>query len=264
MVATRRTAIAVEAERRTRERRARLGSDIKAMRVRRKWSQRELARRADVGRLVIGRAERGVGSLDIDTLERIALALGVPLAIGFSRDLREDVTDAGHLAIQETVLRVARPAGYERQFELQTRPSEPWRSTDVALASDQRRVAIVAECWNTVGDFGQAARSSRRKLAELEQVAIARWGPDGRAGLVWVVRETARNRALIARYPEVFATLFTGSSRDWVNALVHGSEPPDAPGLIWCDTATGRLHAWHRRAAAPARGAANATRRNGA
>jgi hypothetical protein len=53
--------------------------------------------------------------------------------------------------------------------------------------------------------------------------------------LVWVVRETARNRALLARYPEIFASVFTGSSRGWVLALTTGSEPPDEPGLVWCD-----------------------------
>lgn len=218
------------------------------MRARRKWSQRELARRADLGRLVIGRAERGVGSLDIGTLERLSIAFGVSLAMGFDRDVRADVADAGHLAIQEIVLRTGRAAGYdETHFELPTRPNEPWRSADVALGSERWMRAIEVECWNTFGDVGAAARSSRRKLAEVEQLAVGRWGPEARAGLVWVVRESVRNRALISRYPEVFGSFLTGSSRAWVAALTTGTEPPRAPGLVWCDTSTGSLHAWHRR-----------------
>jgi transcriptional regulator with XRE-family HTH domain len=243
----RRSAVAVEAERRLHERRARIGADIKAMRMRRKWTQAELGRQAALGRLVIGRLERGEGRLDVETLERIAVALGVPLAIGFDRDLREDVADAGHLAIQEVVLRLARPAGYSREFELPTRPNEPWRSADVAFGSEEQRRAIEAECWNTFGDVGAAVRSSRRKLIEIEQLAVARWGADASAGLVWVVRDTARNRALVSRYPEVFASTFIGSSDAWVKALTTGSAPPDGPGLVWCDVASGRLHAWHRR-----------------
>ncbi|HEY4226902.1 MAG TPA: helix-turn-helix transcriptional regulator [Candidatus Limnocylindrales bacterium] len=240
--------MAVEAERRLHERRARLGADIKAMRKRRKWTQQELARRADVGRQVIGRLELGLRPLDVETLERIAVALGVPLAIGFDRDLRDDVADAGHLAIQEVVLRLARAAGYETQFELPTRPLEPWRSADLGLGFERRRLAIDVECWSTFGDVGAGVRSSRRKVVELEQVAVARWGAEARAGLVWVVRDTARNRMLISRYPEVFAATFTGSSHGWVAALTTGAEPPAEPGLVWCDTATGRLHAWRRRA----------------
>lgn len=198
--------------------------------------------------MVISRVERGANPLEIEALDRIGLAFGVPLAVGFDRDLLDDVADAGHLAMQELVLRVTRGPGFERQFEMSTRPNEPWRSSDVGLALDKRQLAIDVECWNTFGDVGSATRSSRRKLADLQQLAVARWGENARAGLVWVVRETAANRALINRYPEVFASLFTGSSRAWVATLTTGSEPPDGPGLVWCDLATGRLHAWNRRA----------------
>lgn len=216
------------------------------MRRRRKWTQAELAWRARVGRLVIGRAERGIGKLDLETMERIGLAFGVALVVHYSRDPREDVADAGHLAMQELVLRLGRAAGYTAQFELPTRPSEPWRSIDVAFGSHLRRVAIDVECWNTFGNIGAAARSSTRKLAELEQIALGRWGPDARAVLVWVVRDTARNRDLLARYPEIFAARFPGSSRACVEALTSGGEVPHEPGLVWCDVGSGRLYAWRR------------------
>lgn len=196
--------------------------------------------------MVISRLERGEGALDIESLDRIGLALEVPLAVGFDRDTHNDVADRGHLAMQELVLRVTRGAGFVRQFEMPTRPSEPWRSSDVGLGMDARRLAIDAECWNTFGDVGAATRSSRRKLVELEHLAVATWGASARARLVWIVRETSRNRALINRYPEVFTSLFTGSSRAWVATLTTGSEPPDGPGLVWCDLATRRLHAWNR------------------
>jgi transcriptional regulator with XRE-family HTH domain len=248
MVGSRRSAVAVEAERRAKERHSRLGGEIRRMRVRRRWTQAELARRAGIGRLVVGRAERGVGPLDIEILERIGIALGVSLAVGFGRDMREDVADAGHLAVQEIVLRLTRQAGFETQFELPTRPNDPWRSIDVAIGTERQQRAVAIECWNTFGDLGAATRSSRRKKVELEAMALARWGDEGKASLVWVVRESARNRELIGRYPEVFARLFTGSSRAWVETLTNGTVSPDEDGLVWCDVATGRLHAWNRRA----------------
>jgi hypothetical protein len=204
--------------------------------------------------MVISRLERGTNPLEIETLDRIGLAFGVPLAVGFDRDRQEDLADAGHLSMQELVLRVSGRAGFVRQFEMPTRPNEPWRSSDVGLGMDARRLAIDAECWNTFGDLGAATRSSRRKLVALQDLAVARWGANARAGLVWIVRETARNRALINRYPEVFASLFTGSSRAWMATLTTGSEPPEGPGLVWCDLATGRLHAWHRRSVATGSG----------
>ena len=66
------------------------------------------------------------------------------------------------------------------------------------------------------------------------------------AGLVWVVRATAPNRALVARYPEVFGSRFPGSSGGWVEALAAGSEPPTQTGLVWCDIEATRLFGWRR------------------
>lgn len=216
------------------------------MRLRRRWTQAGLAERAGVGRLVVGRAERGVGPVDLETLERISMALGVALVVDLGRDPLEDVADAGHLAMQELVLRVTREAGFSVRFELPTRPAEPWRSIDVAVASEVDRLAIEIECWNTIGDVGAASRSSARKQAELEALAIARWGADARVRSVWVVRATARNQALAARYPEVFAARFLGSSTAWLKTLTTGSEPPEESGLVWSDVGATRLFAWRR------------------
>jgi hypothetical protein len=166
--------------------------------------------------------------------------------VEFARDPLEDVADAGHLAIQELVLRVARQAGYTTEFELPTRPAEPWRSIDVGLADPRRRRAIEVECWNSVGDFGAATRSSNRKRAELEAMWVGRWGDGVQVGLVWVVRATRRNRALVARYPEIFRRRFPGSSKGWVAALTKGAPFPDEPGLVWSDVGGTRLFHWRR------------------
>jgi transcriptional regulator with XRE-family HTH domain len=248
MPGIRRPRLAIDAERRSREQQARIGAEIQSMRERRGWTRVELAARAGLGRMVESRLERGLGHVDLDALQRIAISLGRPLLVSFGgRDPSEPTADAGHLAIQELVLRLGHAAGYSGSFELPTRPTEPWRSVDVGLASDARRLLILSECWNTIGDVGAAARSSSRKRAELQDLATARWGKAVQVGLVWVVRASARNRALVARYPEVFASRFPGSSRAWVEALTSGSRPPSEPGLVWCDVGATRVYAWRRR-----------------
>jgi transcriptional regulator with XRE-family HTH domain len=243
----RRSTVDAEAARRSRERKARLGGQIRSIRLRRALTQADLADRAGIGRQIVGRAERGVGPIDLETLERISIALDVPLVLDFGRDRARDVSDAGHLGVQELVLRLGRAAGLEPHFELATKPAEPWRSSDAALADNPRRLLIGVECWNDIGDVGASSRSSTRKQAELEALAVARWGPDGRARHVWVIRATARNRDLVARYPEVFAARFPGSSRGWVDALTSGAEPPVEPGLVWCDVGATRLYEWRQR-----------------
>jgi transcriptional regulator with XRE-family HTH domain len=224
MPGVRRARVAIEAERRAREQRAWIGAQIQELRERRGLTRTELAHRAGLGRMVQSRIERGVVNPDLEALQRIALALDRPLIVNFGgRDPDELPRDAGHLAMQELVLRLGRAVGYTGTFELATRPSDPWRSADVGLTAPTRRRLVHVECWNMIGDIGAAARSSARTQAELADLAVARWGTDATTGLVWVVRATARNRALIARYPEVFASRFPGSSRGWVEALTRGA-----------------------------------------
>jgi len=243
----RRSRLDVDADRHGREQRARIGGDVRASRERRHWTQQRLADRSGIDRQVVGRIERGTTRLDLDALQRIGAALGRRLEVRLGRDPLEETIDAGHLAMQELVLRSGRAAGYTGSFELPTRPAEPWRSIDVGLGSPMRRTLLIVECWNTIGDVGAAARSTARKVTEAEDLAAGRWGSGATAAGVWVVRASARNRALVARYPEVFASRFPGSSRAWLRALTVGEAPPPDPGLVWCDIGATRLFEWRRR-----------------
>src|SRR4029079_3385105 len=100
----------------------------------------------------------------------------------------------------------------------------------VFVRDDARRMLIVEEAWNSIRDIGGGARSFQRKIALAEDVGVAIGGeapyvPRG----VWAVRATRGNRALVARFPEVLARFFPGSSRHWVDAILSGSEPPAEP-----------------------------------
>jgi hypothetical protein len=109
------------------------------------------------------------------------------------------------------------------------------------------RWLVLVEAWNTFGDVGASVRSTDRKLAEAEDLATALWGERGHlvAGC-WVVRSTRANRALFARYPELFATRFPGSSVGWLATLTTGWRPPVRPGFVWCDVGATRLFAARR------------------
>ncbi len=175
------------------------------------------------------------------------------MRIELRRDAREEPADAGHLAIQELVLRLGRRIGYRGSFELRSRSVDPSRSTDVGLRDDQAGILILVECWNTFGDLGAAIRSTKRKLAEAAELAIAIGGDrPHRVFSCWVVRDVERNRRLVARYPELFASTFPGSSALWVRALTEPVrrtgrlDPPTNLGLVWCDARATRLFAWRR------------------
>lgn len=233
-----------------------LGTTVRAERRRRHLTQTALGRRVQLSQPRISEIERGLGTeLPLASWVAIGFAIGRPVAMSFSRPIHAAATtDAGHLAIQEQLLRLARATGRAATFELPTRPSDPRHSVDVGVRDDRHRVLILEEAWNTFGDVGAARRSSARKLTEAQQLAIALGrGRPYRVAAVWVVRATAANRALVGRYPEVFASACPASSRAWLTALTSPAAPPLEQGLVWCDPSSGRLTAWRRRASTRAR-----------
>jgi len=225
------------------------GSKVRSARKRRRLTQAQLGAKCGLSQSTMSDAELGEGGgLSATAWQRIALVLGVPLRFELGRDSLEEPTDAGHLAIQELVLRLGHALGFGRKFELASKPADPARSTDVGLADDVHRRLLQIECVNTFGNIGAAIRSSDRKRAEAQELAIATGGDRPYSvHICWVVRATKRNRQLLAQYPEMFASRFTGSSAAWVATLTTAAAPPGEPGLVWCDVGCTRLFAWRRR-----------------
>ena len=173
---------------------AQAGQDVRTSRRRRRLTQSLLAERIGIDRAHLARIEAGkAAGTPLEIWFALGEALGRPFRAEFLRDKLEEPPDAGHLAIQELVLRLAAPAAYEGGFELPTRPTDPARSIDVPLRDRRGRRLVIVECWNTFGDLGAASRSSNRKLAEAEALAAALGGDGGpyEVGLCWVVRDTA-------------------------------------------------------------------------
>lgn len=227
---------------------ATLGGIVRSARRARRWTLAQLAPRVGLGVSRLSDIERGVGTrVPLETWIALGIALERPLAVSFTPALSTvSARDAGHLEIQEFLLQLARATGRPSTFEVPTRPADPSRSTDVGIRDPATRTRILAECWNTFGDLGSAVRATRRKHFE----AAAAW-PDDRIATVWIVRATAANRALVARYPAIIDAAFPGSSRRWVQALTAGGRPPRQPSLVWYDASTGRLTERRRATIAP-------------
>lgn len=220
-----------------------LGRSARDARRRARLTQAQVAKRIGVHQSLISRIELGRGGVAaLDVWVAIGVALGRPLAVGLSRPLGEprEPADAGHLAMQERLVALARATGRDATFELPTRPGDPRHSIDVCVRDDRHRVLLIVEAWNTFGDLGAAIRSTNRKLAEARDLAALIGGDRPyRVSAVWAIRPTAANRALVGRYPQIVRSVFRGSSRVWVGALASGSGPPDAPGLVWLEPRNG-------------------------
>lgn len=247
----RRRELVAEAARRTRQQLARLGGELRISRRRRRWTQARLGEIVGVVQSTITDMELGRGgTLSIDVWQRAFVAVDRQLLFDASRDPAQEPADAGHLRIQELILRLGRAASFKGTFELATRPADPSRSADVGLRSDRHRTLVLVECWNTIGDLGAGARSTTRKVAEAEVLARAVGGARPYAvRSVWVVRDSAANRRLLAPIPEIVGARFPGSSAAWLRALATGARPPDEPGIVWCDATVSRLVARRDRSA---------------
>ena len=223
---------------------------MREARRRRRTSQASLGRKVGISASWVSAIERGDGAgASLEVWFALSEALAIPLKVEFQRDAMSDVADAGHLKLQELALRLGRQTQRQRAFELPTKPADPTHSIDVCLRDDAMRVLFIEECWNTFGNINASVRSTRRKVADADQLAIAIGGETGayRVAAVWIVHDTRANRALLARYPEVFGAAFTGSSARWVEALTHaGSQPPAGLGLIWATVNATQVFAWRQ------------------
>ena len=211
---------------------ATLGRDARATRRRRRLTQARLGALVNLSQSEISRLERGLGAgAAVETWVAIGIALGRPIAIGFSRDTAAPLNDAGHADAQELVARIATVGGWRPSFEVPDDPRAPSGSTDLRI--DRSGSFALIEIWNRVDDFGAAVRSSDRK--------VARAG--ARTQSLWLLSDTAANRAIVRRYPTVLRTRFPGSSSGWIRAVTAGGALPVGPGLAWVDLRAGRLRA---------------------
>jgi transcriptional regulator with XRE-family HTH domain len=229
-----------------------LGRDARATRRRRRLTLHRLSERIGISRVRLGELERGLGAnAPLALWVKLGIALGRPLAVSFSRDISapDEPRDAGHLAAQELVLRLARGHGRRASVEVATKPWDPSSWADVVLRDDRKRVLLLIEIVNRAGDLGGGFRSTDRKAAELERVAILVGGDQApyRVGTGWLLVDSAANRRLVDRYAELLRTRFPGSSAAWARALSEGSAPPAEPSIAWIDTRAGRIRALRRR-----------------
>ena len=240
-----RTTVHSTAATETRRIAATLGGEARITRRRRRRTQEQVSSLVGISRARYAELERGSGEMaPLDLWVRVGLALERPLSVAFSRDIEPaGPQDAGHLAAQELVLRLAAEHGRDGTFELPMGPIDRGRSADICLCDDPDRALGFIEIWNRLDDLGAAVRATDRKADDARVLATIAGG-DARPYRVtvgWLLVDTAANRNLVHRYPGILRARFPGPSVGWVRALTDGAPFPDRPAIAWFDPASGRI-----------------------
>src|SRR5512141_1056664 len=111
-----------------------IGEQLREARRRRGWAQLELAGKVGISQVRLSQLEAGKGGGEpADLWLALADALGMHFRMEFGRDPHQELEDAGHLEMQEFMLRLGKGTGFGRTYELATRPANPAFSADVGL-----------------------------------------------------------------------------------------------------------------------------------
>ncbi len=224
-----------------------------------------MANRAGVSQQLISRLELGQGhEASIETWACVAAVVGEQL-VGFL-ELAPGATpprDIEHLRRQSALIGIAAAGGWTAHPELAIDPGAiRSRSIDVALIRRAACEAVVVEVWDWFDDVGASLRGLDAKIGVL---ATRLQGEPGRGAELdggsdpwrvrglFVVRDTRRNRAIVAELWPLFAARFTGPSTAWLRALETAAAMPDGHGLLWSDRHGGLLSSRLARAPAAAR-----------
>jgi transcriptional regulator with XRE-family HTH domain len=237
----------------------RLGVALRDARKRAGLKQTEVAASVGISQARISNLERGHGhGATIETWACVAAALGEQF-VAFLEHApgATPPRDIEHLRRQSALIELAAVGGWVALPEFAIDPGAiRSRSIDVALVRPATREAIAAEIWDWFDDVGASLRGLDAKVTVLAQrlsedagrfegggtpelVAAAAGGavPDAwRVRGLFIVRDTHRNRAIVAELRPLFAARFTGSATAWLRALTSGDAPiPDGSGLLWSD-----------------------------
>jgi transcriptional regulator with XRE-family HTH domain len=208
----------------------RFGRGVRALRMRRRWRQSDLADHAEVSRSQVGRIERGDSRrLQLDTVERVAVALGgtVALLLRWNGEGLDRLLDREHARLVEVLVRRLRVLGWEVAVEVSFARAGERGSIDVLAFHPGRRALAVFEVKSVTPDM-QAMLGGIDRKARLG-AAIARdrgWDPVVVARIL-VLGDTRTNRRRLDAHEATVRAALPARTRE----VQHWLADPAPPGI---------------------------------
>jgi transcriptional regulator with XRE-family HTH domain len=214
----------------------RIGAMLRAIRIRKRWRQTDLGRRARVSPTLVARIEHGgAATVPLGKLRRVASALGARLETFVRWDGADlpRLMDARHAAMHEAIAGMfASLDGWIIEPEVSFSIEGERGIIDVLAWHPGRRMLLVIELKTEVVEVGMllGKMDQRRRLA----VNVARrHGWDPIAVSTWVVIADGRtNRRTVATHRTVLRRKFPADGRSIRRWLRDPSERIDALGFL--------------------------------
>ena len=196
----------------------RVGSVIRAARLRRGWRQQDLATKGRVSRVTISRVERGhIGSLSLDSIRAICGALDIRLQLEprwRGGDL-DRMMSRRHSALHESVTRTIAAAfpDWEIAPEVSFSIYGERGVIDLLLWHPSRRALLVIELKTDIVDVGEMLGTLDRKRRLAWKIAEERgWSP--RTVSAWIVVAGSRtNERRVAEFQTMLRSAYPADGR---------------------------------------------------
>ena len=205
----------------------RIGLSLRALRIRRRLTQADLAARIGLSRSALARIERGeVERVTVRTLARVASALGasVSVRILWHGEALDRLLDAAHADLTDLVLRLLRDSGWEVATEVSFNIRGERGVIDVLAFHPATGTLLVIEIKSVVPDLQAMLGTLDRKVRVATDLARQRgWRASSVSRLlVFPDDRTARRR--VERHAAIFSAALparTAAVRRWLKRPVE-------------------------------------------
>jgi transcriptional regulator with XRE-family HTH domain len=188
-----------------------VGRGFRALRIRRRWTQDELGRRAGVSRGVVARIEQGAGdAVTVRTLDRVGAMLGarVHVRLSWNGEGLDRLLDARHAATVDQFVKHLRGGGWTAATEISFNSFGERGSIDVLAFHQPSRALLVVEVKTVIPDSQEMLATLDRKVRLAPEIARTRgWTARSVSSLLVVADSRTSRRRVDAIRATFDATL---------------------------------------------------------
>jgi transcriptional regulator with XRE-family HTH domain len=193
------------------------GRGVKALRLRKRWRQDDLAAAARVSRGVIARIEQGhAARVTVETLDKVAAALGgrVTCRLTWNGEGLDRLLDAEHAAIVEAVVRTLRSSDWLVATEVSFNNFGERGSIDVFAFHPDARALLVVEVKSVVPDVQATLVTLDRKERLAKEIGRTRGWDAGVVARLLVIGDNRTARRRIEAHAATFGNAFPDRAID--------------------------------------------------